>query len=298
MHPALRSRLGGSPTPAWIADQVAALPTTWSEADVVAHLADRRVAVVEGLERRLADPPGPPSSPGPGELGPRRSASQQFLGAHPPGRSATSLSGVRHAQEPETGLAPRLFPLRGSLVATGYTPPGATYEKMRRMHAGSALPLYRDVASVADPVYRESYESWFERGWSPFYEKYAGPRSSELARLGAFFTSDEVAARAESFKSELDHFYADYPEQRTLAGQPVRASGVNPTMALTQASASITSGTPWWAWMLGAAFVGGLGWTILRQIRSTRKQKQRTRRRSVSSLDHILNDDSYPRMGQ
>lgn len=266
-HPALRSRVGGAPTPAWVVDQVAQLPPSLSEADVITHLVAKRVAIVEALERRLANPPGPPSSPAPGELGPRRSASQQLLGARPPGRSATSSSGVRHE------LAAR----------TGFTTPSATYDKMRRMHVTSALPLYRDVANVGDPVYRESYESWFERGWSPFYEKYAGPRSSELARLGAFFTSDEVAARAERFRQELEHFYADYPRQRTSAGQPIPApSGVTPSVTLT---AMAPGSVPWWTWAIGAALVGALGWTVYQHARVARRPRPSRQRANTRSRE-------------
>lgn len=77
-HPDLRSRVGGTPTPAWIMDQVTRVPASWSEADVISRLVEKRVAIVERLERRLARPPGPPSTPGPGELGPRVSATEEL----------------------------------------------------------------------------------------------------------------------------------------------------------------------------------------------------------------------------
>lgn len=166
---------------------------------------------------------------------------------------------------------------RGVLAAlqpatAGFTSPSQTFARMRQMHALSAEPLYRDVKQVGDPVFREAYEAWYERAWLPFFGKYAGPNVDHLARFGALFTSDEVSARAEALRQELEEFYRSYPYQRTVAGQLVPPpSGQSPALAGPLAPPA----APWWAWALGAVVIGGVGYLVLEHFQRLNREARR-----------------------
>ena len=166
-------------------------------------------------------------------------------------------------------------PIQGA--GTGYTAPAATFEKMRQMQSASAEPLNRDIDQhVADPIYRAAWEGYYQRAWLPFYDKYAGPHSSQLAKFGANFTSDEIAARAESFRQQLEHFYQTYPQQRSRSGGPVPPpSGAPPVLGgLPQGAQKGGIALPWWVWALAIAAVGGAGWLVVQRVRELRETKR------------------------
>lgn len=161
-----------------------------------------------------------------------------------------------------------------AMTATGYTPPAATYDKMRQMHNASAEPLERDVQqNVASPDYRAAWDNWYHHAWLPFYQKYAGPDASVLTKFGANLYSDEVAARAEAFRQQLEHFYRTYPQQRTFSGQAVpRASGAPPILGGIPAGSGWS--LPWWVWGLGLAAVGGVGLIAYYRVKELRAKRK------------------------
>lgn len=160
------------------------------------------------------------------------------------------------------------------LTVTGYTPPAATYDKMRQMHNASAEPLERDIQlNVADPTYRAAWDNWYHHAWLPFYQKYAGPDASILTKFGASFYSDEVASRAEAFRQQLEHFYQTYPQQRTMTGQPVpRPTGAPPVLGGLPAGSRFT--LPWWVWGIGLAAVGGIGLIAYYRVKELRAKRK------------------------
>ena len=208
------------------------------------------------------------------------------LGLHyflaPRKRSAvqrTAVSGQLSAVRPGTGFGEAYAPpYQGPLpypvqpapppdavveTVTGYTPPITTFEKMRQMHAASAVPFERDVKSVADPTYREGWDAWFHHAWLPFYQRYAGPDAGVITKWKSNFYSDEIASRAEAFRQQLQSFYDTYPRQKQQSGQPVPPlTGAPPVLGGLPARPSLASRLPWWVWLIGAGVVGGIGYGV------------------------------------
>ena len=159
-------------------------------------------------------------------------------------------------------------------TATGYTPPAATFDKMRQMQSASVEPFNRDVQNVGDAAYKEGWRAWHQGAWLPFYQKYAGPGSSSLTRFGTNFYSDEVAARAEAFRQQLQSFYETYPRQRTAAGQPVPPlTGAPPVLGGLPARPGLASRVPLWAWGLGLAAAGGFGYLVYLRVKELRAKR-------------------------
>ena len=166
--------------------------------------------------------------------------------------------------------SPRFVPQE---TVTGFTAPAATYDKMRQMEEASAAPFERDVQQVADPAYRAAWDGWYHHAWLPFYQKYAGPDASSLTKLAAAFYSDEVAARAESFRQQLEHFYRTLPQQLGFDGRPVKsATGTTPTLGGVDGSGS-GLGLPWWAWGLVVGGVGALGYLTYQRVREIQARR-------------------------
>lgn len=167
------------------------------------------------------------------------------------------------------GWTPAYAPMtRFPIPNTGFTAPTITYDLMRQIQArAQALDLLVN-RYVADPVFRSSWGAWYEQAWEPFFEKYT---QSELARLGAAFYSDELAQRAETFRQQLESFYADYNRQRQPDGQAVPNAGqpvpqVRPLPKPEGGSLSSIFAVPWWTWVIGGVVVVGLGYVAYRYL--------------------------------
>lgn len=94
-HPRLQSRVGGTPTTAWILHQIAALrPHARSERELAQRIIAQRIAIADRMEAYLAAPPRrlPPPTP---EEGPVLTATQQIQRM----QSARAAQARMHAEE-------------------------------------------------------------------------------------------------------------------------------------------------------------------------------------------------------
>lgn len=181
-------------------------------------------------------------------------------------------------------------------AATGWTTPAITYEKMRQMEAATAAPLGRDIdRNVSDPAFRAAWEAWYVDAWRPYYDKYAGPNASELAKLGAALHSDDIASRAESFRQQLESFYGGYKTQRDARGLVVPPTAAAPPVlgGLPPGAGQSGISLPWWAWVIGIGAVGALGYVTVRAIQDI----NRTRRHLEQDVVPGLLDASVPGLG-
>ena len=176
-------------------------------------------------------------------------------------------------------LAPSASPTSAEIEpVTGYVPPAATYDKMRQMQGASAAPMNRDVEDyVASAPYRAAWGAWY-RTWLEFFDKYAGPDSSSLAKLGAAIYSEEVAKRAESFRLQLMAFYETYPKQKAALGGLVPAAhGVPPLLGgLPESSKSGISSfaLPWWVYGIGILGLGAFAYSAYVQVRGIQAKRR------------------------
>lgn len=155
-----------------------------------------------------------------------------------------------------------------ALTATGFTPTNLTFDTMREMERESAAPFDADVkANVIDPVFRAAWDAWYTRAWRPFFERYAGDSAPLLTRLGALLESDDVARRAERFRTELADFVATYAAQGL---PPTRAAF--PVFAIAEVAPS-AGRVPPWLWLAGGIAGGLLGASALARLFRRRPHK-------------------------
>lgn len=204
----------------------------------------------------------------------RQQALARMRAQTPQERALINIVRQQELARPEARFRPppphlsRTLDVQGA--STGWTTPTITYEKMRQMQAASAEPLNRDIDThVGDPAFRASWDAWYQRAWLPFFDKYAGPHSSELAKLGAALHSDDIAARAESFRQQLEHFFQTYSQQRRPDNRPVPPpTGAPPLLGgLPEGAGKSGVSLPWWLWAGGAVVIGALGWFIVQKVR-------------------------------
>lgn len=131
-----------------------------------------------------------------------------------------------------------------------------TLAQMRRIEAAAETLEHEVRRYASDPTFITAWTRWFQQAWRPFYLKYAGPNAdlSWQAASGVLFGA-ELSRRTESYRQQLEGWYADYRTQRQKDGSPVPPpTGAIPSPARETGKAS--SLLPWWAWTaLGAGTV-------------------------------------------
>ena len=163
----------------------------------------------------------------------------------------------------------------GQPASVGWAPPSITYDKMRQTNA-SALALDVDIqANVSRPAFKEAWGQWFA-SWKAFMGKYQGG----LAKLGAAFYSEQLSDQAESYRVQLEGWFAGYAREKASDGTPVPPSTapLPPKSILAPADEKQAGGVPWWIISLltiGVISVGvAVAFSVRRAYRDTEAKRE------------------------
>lgn len=181
--------------------------------------------------------------------------------------------------------------LRFASASTGWTPPVDIYERMRATNVDAVRLDGNMLAYVADPVLRNAWNAWYAH-WKALFEKYAGPNAGFNDKASvALYRSDELSQQAREEDARLRSFYDDYNRQRQINGAPVPRLGVPAPIPPTP---PVTSGMPWWFWMLGGIGVVGLGYLAYRKVQEGIAKKKVLDKYTPSLLDKYLGPFGKP----
>jgi hypothetical protein len=128
----------------------------------------------------------------------------------------------------------------------------------------SADALNEDVMrNVADPAFRQHWADWYAT-WNKYYTDVNGLWSKLFSNP---FHANEIDRQVESFRLNLLGWYDAYRAQRTQNNIPVPApSGQPPTPGKEPGKDTVTSGLPWWFWLLSGIAVVGVSYLVYRKV--------------------------------
>lgn len=180
---------------------------------------------------------------------------------------------LRHAcQTSDFGLAcltaGQSVPANAAII--GFTAPTTTYDRMRSLqgeaaHLDANVQLYIPKAS---PLYA-AWTAWYRDSWGPFYKKYASEDYSTWSRLGAAFSSDDLATMELQYENQFRSLLDDYNRQPTAQGHSQSPS--TPNTADQARGASGTFALPWWFWVGTTVAVGGVGYFLYQRYKGVQE---------------------------
>lgn len=184
-----------------------------------------------------------------------------------------------------------------SAAGFGWTPPTHTYELQRRINA-EATDLDTSIRSyVSDPTFLSSWKRWLDE-WRAFFK-----RSQDLgAKLGAIFWTESLGTTTDGYAADLQGWYLKYSTQKTATGQAVPApagSAPAPYGDHRQPEGggdgggggdrktgfgAIFAAIPWWAYALGVATLGAVGYSFYKAAQNAQSQQDYLMRNVVPQL--------------
>ena len=153
-------------------------------------------------------------------------------------------------------------------ASVGWTSPTFTYDLMRHTNASADdLDNRIDEHINVDDPFRAAWKKWHDTEWKPFFEKYAGPNSSQLSKLGVVLDTDALYRQAEYERGILDDMHRTYLGKRGPDGRPLPPPAVSPPARVLPPTdvATPTFQVPWWAWLLGGVALVGAGYYAYRR---------------------------------
>jgi hypothetical protein len=157
--------------------------------------------------------------------------------------------------------------------------------KMKQIDT-SARTLDKDVqANVGDPVWRSGWDAWL-KDWRAYYAL-----TQQLLRklFSNPFNTDEIDAQVESYREQLNGWYADYRNQKGRDGRtPVPPPKGQPPVKGEEEKTGTGSSLPWWFWMVSGIAVVGVSYIVYRKYQEGRSKAAFIHKRAPGLLEKYL----------